>query len=79
MPLSNASAIARVVTTARDRMAVAERLAHHDDVGHDALILEGPEARAHAAEPGLHLVGDAHAAGGAHVRVHVREIAAAAA
>ena len=55
-----------------DRMAVAERLAHHDDVGHDALILERPEARAHAAEPGLHFVGDAHAAAGAHVLVHVR-------
>ena len=57
-----------------DRMAVAERLAHHDDVGHDALILERPEARAHAAESRLHFVGDADAAGRAHVLVHVRQI-----
>ena len=58
-----------------DRMAVAERLSHHDDVGHDVLILERPEARAHAPESGLHFVGDAHAAAGAHVLVHLLEIA----
>ena len=38
-------------------------------------VLERPEVRAHPAEPGLHFVGDAHAAGGAHVRVHLGEIA----
>ena len=50
-----------------NRMTVAQRLAHHDDVGHDVLILERPEARAHATESRLHFVGDAHAAGRANV------------
>ena len=57
-----------------DRVPVAERLAHDDDVGHDALILERPEARAHPPEPRLHFVGDAHAAGVSHVCVDVGEI-----
>ena len=57
-----------------DRMAVAERLSHHDDIGHDVLVFECPEARAHAPESGLHFVGDAHAAAGAHVLVHFLEI-----
>ena len=38
-------------------------------------VLEAPEMRAGAAEAGLHFVGDAHAAGGAHVFVGVLEIA----
>ena len=51
IPLSNDAAIAARRDDRADRMAVAEWLADHDDVGHDALILERPEARAHAAEP----------------------------
>ena len=50
-----------------ERMAVADRLAHRDDVGHDALRLEAPEVRADAPEPDLHLVGDADRAGVARV------------
>ena len=50
------------------RVAVADRLAHRDDVGHDALRLEAPEVRADAAEADLHLVGDADPAGRARVR-----------
>ena len=46
----------------RQRMAVADRLAHGDDVGHHALRLEGPPMAADAAEADLHLVGDADAA-----------------
>jgi len=41
----------------------------------DALRLEAPVMRAGAAEAGLHLVGDAHAAGGAHIFVGVLEVA----
>ena len=76
IPLSNASAIARVVDHRADRMSVAERLAHHDDVGHDVLILERPEARAHASESRLHFVGDAQTAAVAHVLIHLRQISA---
>ena len=46
------------------RVAVADRLAQRDDVGHDALRLEAPEVRADAAEADLHLVGDADPARG---------------
>ncbi|HEY0990256.1 MAG TPA: hypothetical protein VGD80_24560, partial [Kofleriaceae bacterium] len=56
-------------------MTVAERLAHHDDVGDHALRFERPPVRADPAEPGLDLVGDAHAAGSAHRLVDPGEIA----
>ena len=53
-------------------MTIAERLAHDDDIGHDTLILERPEARAHPAETGLHLVGDTQAAGFSNILINVR-------
>ena len=48
-------------------MAVAGGLRDRDDVGHDFLLLEAPEAQAEPAVPDLHL-GDADAARRAHVR-----------
>src|SRR5688500_15362095 len=57
-------------------VAAPERLAHHDDVRHDTLILERPEARSHATEAGLHLVSDADTSRGAHVPVHLRKVSA---
>ncbi len=56
-------------------MAVADRLAHGDDVGHHPWRLERPPMAADAAEADLHLVGHADAAGGAHHRVDFPEIA----
>ncbi|MCY1300096.1 hypothetical protein D9M70_496540 [compost metagenome] len=47
-------------------MAVTDRLAHGDDIGHDPLRFEGPPMAADAAETDLHLVGDADAARLAH-------------
>ena len=52
-----------------NRMPVADRLAEDDDVGDDALGFEGVEVCAKATVRGLHLVGDADAAGGPHDRV----------
>ena len=46
----------------RDRLAVAHRLSHRDDVGHDTMALEAPQVFAGAAEAGLDLVGDEQAA-----------------
>ena len=46
-----------------DRHAVAHRLAHDGQVGHDAVALEAPHRRPGAAEPGLDLVGDVQPAG----------------
>ena len=60
-----------------ERVAVADRLAHRDDVGHDAVGSKPQKCVADAAEADLHLVGDAHAAGGAHVRERRREVAVA--
>ena len=56
-------------------MAVADRFAHRDDVGHHALRLERPHVRTNSAEAELHFVGDAHAPGGAHVSVGGAEVA----
>ena len=58
-----------------ERRAVADALGHGDDVGNHALRFEAPVVRARAAEAGLHFIGDAHAAGGAHVLVGVLQIA----
>src|SRR5205823_255574 len=41
---------------------------------HDALLLEGPEVRADAAQAGLHLVGNAHSTGGADVPIDRVEV-----
>src|SRR4029079_6523393 len=49
--------------------------AYHDDVRHDALLLERPEVRADAPQAGLHLVGDAHAAYRADMPIDRIEIA----
>ena len=68
MPLANEAAISARRDDRGQRMAVADRLAHRDDVRHHALRLEPQQCGADAAEPDLHLVGDAHAAGGPHVR-----------
>ena len=75
MPLSNDAAISGVVTTAPERIAVADRLPEDDDVGNDALRLEGVEVRPHPAVRRLHFVRDADAAGGADDRVDVGEVA----
>ena len=42
-----------------DRHAGAERLGGHDEVGHDAVVLDGEEA-AGASHAALHFVGDHH-------------------
>ena len=59
----------------RHRVAVADGLAHHHDVGHDGLPLEPPEMAPHATKANLHLVGDAEASGGADVPVRRLEVA----
>ena len=51
----------------RDREPVSDALGHDDDVGHHVVRLEPPEVVAGAREPGLHLVHDQQAAGGAHL------------
>ena len=48
-----------------ERVAVAERLAHRDDVRDGAVDLERPPRRPDAPEPDLDLVGDRDGAGGA--------------
>ena len=58
-----------------DRVPVAGRLRDRDDVRHHALLLEAPEMRAQAPVADLHLVGDADAAGSAHVRVGRLQVA----
>src|SRR6516225_2004343 len=57
-----------------ERHAVADALGHRHDVGDHALRLESPEMRAGAAKTGLHLVRNAHAAGGADIFVRLLEI-----
>ena len=47
------------------REPVADRLAQGDEIRHEAIDREAPEPIPDAAEPGLHLVGDEEAAGGA--------------
>src|SRR6266478_7441729 len=46
----------------RQWMSIANRLAHRDNVGHDALCLKTPEVRADAPKTYLHFVGNADAA-----------------
>jgi len=53
---------------------VADALRHGHDVGDNAGVLEAPEVVAGAAEPGLDLVGDAHAAVLAHDVVGETEV-----
>ena len=74
MPLAKLAAISRDVDHRAHRVAVADRLAHDDDIGDDVLGLEGPEVGARAAESRLHLVGDAHAARRADVSERLFEI-----
>ena len=57
------------------RVAVAHRLAERDDVGHDAVLGKAPERLADAAEPRLHLVGDAERARRAGAGVRGAEVA----
>src|ERR1039457_1901362 len=51
---------------AGDRHAVAHRLAHHDEVGHDAVALEAPDGTSGAGEARLDLIGDVEASGLVH-------------
>ena len=48
-------------------MAIADRLSHHDDIGHHVLQFESPKALAHTSESDLDLVGDTEAACLAHI------------
>mmetsp|Transcript_10556 Transcript_10556/g.27972 ORF Transcript_10556/g.27972 Transcript_10556/m.27972 type:complete len:580 (-) Transcript_10556:69-1808(-) len=57
------------------RHPVTEGLAHGDNVGHHVLLLEAPEARAHATEAHLDLIRNAHAACGTHGLVALLEVA----
>ena len=55
---------------------IAKWLADGDDIGHGAVALKGPEGVAHAAESGLHLVGDIHAAMGSGELEHAAQVSA---
>ena len=73
MPLAKASAIARRGDHGAERMAVADRLAHRDDVGHGAVELRTTTSGPDPADPDLDLVGDATAPARARVLVRGRE------
>ena len=60
------SVFASAIIDGGEGAAVADAFGHGDDVGNDALELEGPEAPTHAAEADLDLVGNADPTGGAH-------------
>ena len=50
-------------------MAIADRLAHGDDIRYDALALESPKVGTCSAEAGLYLIGNTDAPRAAHEAV----------